>query len=148
MNTNNFLKFLLNFEFYLDKSLVFKRDKNDNIIGIIDDIEVVFNHASSEEKAAQEWNRRKERINKDNLYAIIRELDYYETLPNEIILSLTKKYKNIVIITFDKRKKKAPFYKYINLSGGKDEFTKNYFRIDLWARKWDFVRFLNKKRIK
>ena len=37
-------------------------------IGLIDDVEVVFLHYKTFEEAVEKWNRRKSRINWDNLY--------------------------------------------------------------------------------
>lgn len=146
MTTQNFLKFIENYDSYLKKPLVFRKSESEFPVGMIGEIEIFFNHATSEEEALEEWNRRKNRINSNNLYAIIRELDYTEVISKDAIESLLKVYKNVVIITFDKRKDKLPHYKYIDLKDNKDEFKKNFFGIDLWARKWDYVKFLNKKK--
>lgn len=44
-----------------------KRNQTEKPIGIIDDVEIVFLHYKSKEEAEEKWNRRKERVNFDNI---------------------------------------------------------------------------------
>ena len=147
MNTTDFLKFLLNYKKYLKQNLIFHRHKVVSFpVASLGDLTIYFNHYKNDQEALESWDRRKTRINESNMYAIIREIgeDYFFT--KETISQLLKIYKNIVIITFNPNKKKLRYYKYINLKGIKDEFQKNFYGIDLWERKWNYVPFLNKKR--
>ena len=76
---DEYIKFVTNFDYYINCELTFipkseskyyyrykDRDKY-YPIGKQDDIEVVFLHYKSEEEAYQKWNRRKKRINYNNL---------------------------------------------------------------------------------
>ncbi len=44
-----------------------KRNQTDKPIGILDDVEIVFLHYKTKEEAEEKWNRRKERVNYDNI---------------------------------------------------------------------------------
>ena len=74
----DYLKFLSRLEYYLSieaKVLDFEKSKhkqellkgNNRFIGVIDDIEVVFVHYNSAEEAGERVNRRRTRVNFDNL---------------------------------------------------------------------------------
>lgn len=45
-------------------------------IGKIKDVEVIFSHASDAEEAVNDWNRRRQRINWDNLVYIMEDSNY------------------------------------------------------------------------
>ena len=76
----DYVKFCTNLHYYLSLNLHFisahesrhydeliKRKNENAIIGVLDDIEVVFLHYSSQQEAYEKWNRRRERVNYDNL---------------------------------------------------------------------------------
>lgn len=76
----DYLKFISNLHYYLSLELQFidarqskysntlaQRKQLDIPIGILDDVEIVFLHYKSKEEAKSKWNRRKERINFDNV---------------------------------------------------------------------------------
>lgn len=76
---DEYIKFCSNLKYYLSLELTFipktesryyeyysEKDKY-YPIGVLDDIEIVFLHYKSEEEAQEKWNRRKARINWDNL---------------------------------------------------------------------------------
>ena len=78
---DDYIKFLKNLKYYMSLDLKFTSFKdskyseilkeNNQIekpIGVLDDVEIVFLHYKSEEEAYEKWNRRKARINWDNLY--------------------------------------------------------------------------------
>ncbi len=76
----DYLKFIENIEYYLGLELQFisaeeskyasiikARKQEDVPIGLLDDVEMVFLHYSSKEEAKEKWDRRKARVNFDNL---------------------------------------------------------------------------------
>lgn len=72
---NDYYKLVSNFRYYMQQSLVCKDEMQyfepGNYyypIGKLDDIEIHFLHYKSKEEAIEKWNRRKERINYNNLY--------------------------------------------------------------------------------
>ncbi len=106
--SNDYIKFLENFEHYLKQPLEFivvskHQDKailsrNRNYpIGKLDDVEIHFMHYKNPEEALEKWNRRKNRIDFQNLFFIYSDrdnfreefLERYENLPfkNKIFFS-------------------------------------------------------------
>lgn len=73
----DYIKFCSNFDYYISKRLRFinfndshnkeemiKRNQQNSIIGILDDVEIVFLHYKTKDEAFNKWNRRCKRINK------------------------------------------------------------------------------------
>lgn len=78
---DDYIKFLKNLKYYMSLDLKFisykeskykktlvEHNQKEKPIGILDDVEIVFLHYKSEEEAFEKWNRRKARINWNNLY--------------------------------------------------------------------------------
>lgn len=78
---DDYIKFVKNLKYYMSLELEFIsaneskysdelkiRNQLDRIIGVLDDVEIVFLHYHSEKEAYEKWNRRKARINWENLY--------------------------------------------------------------------------------
>ncbi len=76
----DYIKFVSDLRRYLNTTLRFinpedskyyeeikKRNQTDKPIGILDDVEIVFLHYKTKEEAEEKWNRRKERVNFDNI---------------------------------------------------------------------------------
>lgn len=73
----NFFRYLSDIEKYNNFDIhMFGNDKNLNgsewgeIYGVIDDVKVLFPHAVSKAAAYDEWNRRKKRVNYDNIFIL------------------------------------------------------------------------------
>lgn len=83
-----------------------KRNQTDKPIGILDDVEIVFLHYKTKEEAAEKWNRRKERVNFDNIILKFsrmdlcteKEIEKFDSIPlkNKFVLNnrLPLKYKS------------------------------------------------------
>lgn len=52
-----------------------KRNQTEKPIGILDDVEIVFLHYKTREEAEEKWNRRKERVNFDNIILKLSRMD-------------------------------------------------------------------------
>lgn len=76
----DYIKFVSDLRKYLETPLRFiepmgskyyeelkKRNQTDKPIGILDDVEIVFLHYKTKEEAKEKWDRRKERVNYDNI---------------------------------------------------------------------------------
>lgn len=76
----DYVKFVSDLRRYLNTTLRFinpeeskyyeeikRRNQTDKPIGILDDVEIVFLHYKTREEAEEKWNRRKERVNFDNI---------------------------------------------------------------------------------
>lgn len=85
---DDYIKFLKRLEYYLSLDLHFKPleaskykealIKKNHIscpIGVLDDIEIIFLHYRSNEEALMKWNRRKERINLNNVIVKMSEMN-------------------------------------------------------------------------
>lgn len=80
-----YMRFVKDLKYYLSLELIFIKnskyvssDSNNNHyypIGLLDDIEIHFLHYDNEEEATVKWNKRKERVNYDQLYFVFSDRD-------------------------------------------------------------------------
>lgn len=112
-----YISFLKDPKKYLDKELKFKKySKYEQVektmskignrfpVGIIDDIEIQFMHYKSEEDALKKWNRRKSRINWDNLYI---KFDGNKDGANDLLIESFNSITNKKICLLDKNGRKT-----------------------------------------
>lgn len=93
----DFIKFASHLKHYMSQKLRFIETEKGFPVAMLDDIELNFNHATTNEEAADNWNRRKARINYDNLYFIFY---YREGMTLEQIREIEKApCKRVAIIT-------------------------------------------------
>lgn len=103
-----------------------------------------FNHAKTQEEAEKQWIERRGRINKENLYIILYNLDGV----TEEQLHLLDHYpcRNKVVLTA-KELPGVSWSKYIkrpNRGQYPDSYLgRNLFGVAHFERKWDYVGFLN-----
>lgn len=120
-----YIKFIYNIKYYLNKELEFieiedskyknylKKLNYNSPIGKIDDLEIMFLHYDSNEDAKEKWNRRKERINWNKIiykfsdqnmctYEHLKKFEDFEA--NNKICFTTRKYENIESISILKYK--------------------------------------------
>lgn len=84
----DYIKFVSDLHRYLNTPLRFinpeeskyyeeikKRGQTEKPIGILDDVEIVFLHYKTKEEAEEKWNRRKERVNFDNIILKFSRMD-------------------------------------------------------------------------
>lgn len=91
---DEYIKFVSNLRYYMSQELTFipkreskyyqyyKEKERYYPIGVLGDIEIVFLHYKSEQEAREKWNRRKARINWDNL--IVKFNDQNRCTPEHI----------------------------------------------------------------
>ncbi len=87
---DDYLKFIKNLKHYINSDLHFiplsesRHEKELRIqggkslacpIGVLDDIEIIFLHYKTEQEANTKWSRRKKRINWDNLYVKMSQMN-------------------------------------------------------------------------
>jgi uncharacterized protein (DUF1919 family) len=142
-----YLKFVSNLKHYLSADLIeYKDEKFDCPVGILDDIKLVFNHSNSFDEAKASWDRRKVRVNYDNVFIIYD--DCVDSEYDDLIEFNKIQCKNKVIFTakkYDNVKNVIQIKKYAN-----DQVMKPYL---LDKNKWtgltpadacfDFVSWLN-----
>lgn len=142
-----YLRFVSNLEYYLEKDLVFINDPMYPCpVAILEDVKIIFNHYDSIEQAEAAWNRRKKRVNYSNIFIIfddIADAEYQDLLDfNSIqcagkIILTAKKYENIPntiqISKYKRNESMKPYLMDINLWTGKNAADKDF----------DFVNWLN-----
>jgi uncharacterized protein (DUF1919 family) len=72
---NDYLKFVLNLKEYLALELNFIASDEDFPVAKLGDITLYFNHYHTELEAREGWEKRKNRINYDNLFLIMYDKD-------------------------------------------------------------------------
>ena len=104
INTEDYVKYLKNFDYYNSLTLSFVTDDTKSYpIGKLDDVTIDFVHYKSNEEAEQKWEERKKRINKNNMFIIFTEqndcteqcLKEFDNLP----------FENKVVFTYKKHTK-------------------------------------------
>lgn len=84
--------------YYLSKEIIITFDDNLNCpTGNLDGITIVFNHYKSITEALDAWNKRKQRVNYDNLFYIFDDIDDIEY--NDLLIFNTIPSKGKVIFT-------------------------------------------------
>ncbi len=149
----DFVHFLLHLDAYLAEPLCFIETSEATPVATLGGhgqnlplITLHFNHASSEEDARMDWNRRKTRINHDNLYIIMFLRDCLTMEQVHLLDHYT--CKNKVIFTEEPIPELSwSYYLPPNLKS-KYPNPEAYLRRDIlglrwYEKKWDFVSFLN-----
>ena len=148
-----FIEFCVHMDHYLSKDLQFKTEGNRIFAELEGDlkkdippINVYFNHVSSEREAEESWERRKKRINKDNMYLIMYNRN--GITPEQIKRLESVPFNNKVIFT----EEPIPGIDWASciLPPEKNDFPTDFFMEDNFGRryyekKWDLVSFFNKK---
>lgn len=95
----DFFKFVENLDYYLGVELKRKEVKEEYPVFNLGDLELHFLHYKNEKQAIDAWDRRKKRINKDNLYIMWtffggtdeKLLERFENLPYKNKIAFTEK---------------------------------------------------------
>ena len=157
--SDDYINFLEKFKYYIKQPLEFKNTSRHNKaseflkthfypVGVLGDkIEIHFLHYENEKMAKDAWNRRKERINFDNLFFIYSDreedfqdefLDRYSKLSfnHKIFLSLQPRKNNKIVISIQsntddpKVVARAEYEKYFDIIkwlNGDDDFIKKHY---------------------
>ena len=150
--SDEYIRFVSNLKYYMSRDLCFinaeqskyyhilvERGETNVPIGILDDVEIVFLHYKTEEEVKEKWERRKQRIDWDNIYFKFSEmnlcrkehLETFNQLPTENKFVFTaQKYDDIGC---------AIYYKVG--SDGKEVYNDTVY----FSRGLKLVDFLNKK---
>ncbi len=105
-----------------------------------------FNHAKSAEDAAKDWYRRRERVQRDNLYIIMYDLD---GITREHLWRLDKIPCQNKVVLSDKKRDDIPFVKTIipNPETTQTNFLdRDKYGVRTFEKQFDFVAFLNVKK--
>lgn len=100
----DYLKLLKQIKFYMEYELSFiKVDNIDYPVGILCDIKLYFMHYFTEKEAMEAWNRRKRRINYENIVVMFTDRDgctyddlkEFDKLPYKKVVFTANEYKDI-----------------------------------------------------
>lgn len=144
MHQSDFLKFVKNLEGYIEKELEFVKTEYDYPVGKLGDIKIYFNHSKTQGEARANWNRRKERIQYDNLYIIMYDRD---GITKDDILSLNDVVCKNKIVFSDKQYKDIDYVMTIKPTSkllGNQYLDKNWLGIRSFEKHFDFVSWLNR----
>lgn len=142
----DFLKIAIDPEYYLKKEIVFISDDKYNYpVGKIDDIKIYFSHYKTETEALAKWKERCNRIDYNNLYVIMSDLE----LSDDDFLKFQKvsKCKKKILFTTNPERAKFENVFYIKMYK-KNSYVRKYavnrmngFRdFEIF---WDFTRWLS-----
>ena len=145
---NDYVRFLENLEWYLQQPVVpYKDDRFDYPCGMIGDVEIRFNHYKTIEEAISKSERRKRRIDWDNLFIMAIDGDKctYDSIKRFDALP----FENKVIFTH----KPYPEFKSAYYLKGFEDLKevyrptdfKNQFFIRRYMDQFDYISFLNRE---
>lgn len=143
---SDFIKFVINLEYYLNQDLVFIDSKEHSYpVAKLDDIQVNFQHYHSVEEARDGWERRKKRIKWDSIYIIMYEDDVTR---EELMLLENVSCKKLIVLTSSKNNLDLPYLKYIEKDkhGRDNDFVfldSDFLGRLTFEKQWDYVEWLN-----
>lgn len=146
MTETDLLKFVSNIEKYQKAKLEFFDCKELNYpVAKLDDITIYFNHVKTEKDAIYQWEHRKDRINRDNLFILTSD---YGLSYDEMIKFSKIKCKGLAIFTA-KKYLELDFTLHLEYLNGKNsvgEYMSDHTKIldkFKWEKYFDYVYWLN-----
>ena len=143
MRQRDFLKLAAHLKTYLSYELEFVDSEHDYPVARLHDVLIYFNHSKSADEAAADWDRRKPRINYDNLFLLMYDR---ENLTLEELREIEEIPCRGRIIFSDKER---PELDYVVTMKTTDRpmsaqcMDKNWLGIRSFERQFDFVKWLN-----
>lgn len=139
----DFLKFVENLPEYLKEDLTFVETEYIYPVAKLKDLTLYFNHAKTEEEARNNWEKRKQRINYDNLFIIM--YDKGDITESDIKKLANIKCKNKVVFS-DKEYTDIEYVvtiKPTNRINGDAYLDEDWLGRRTFEKYWDFVKWLN-----
>lgn len=143
LHQRDFLRLAANLKEYMCMDLEFVDSEYDYPVAQLKDITIYFNHSASKQEAADDWNRRKSRINYENLFLLmydrenlsIDELRRIEQIPcrGKVVFSDHRHPELDYVVTM----------KPSNRPNGAQCMDQNWLGIRSFERQFDYVRWLN-----
>ncbi len=143
---SDFIKLLENLKEYMDKEIIeIKVDSVSYPVGMLDDIKLWFVHYKTFEDAVNTWNRRKKRINWDNIRVMltVREecnddiLSRFEKLPYKKVAFANEEHPNFASVIFANKNGKQ-------LSGYISDIINIFGKRGYQTGGFNYIKFLNK----
>lgn len=143
MRQRDFLKLAADLRTYMSCELEFVDSEYDYPVARLKDVLIYFNHSQSNAEAAADWNRRKARINYENLFLLmydredltLAELREIEKIPcrGKVVFSDKERPELDYVVTM----------KTTDRPLGAQFMDKNWLGIRSFERQFDFVKWLN-----
>ena len=142
MYPKDFIKFVNNLKYYVNKQLIFIYEEGINYpIGCLDDIKVYFTHYKSEAHALEKWNKRIKRLNYNNIFVIMTNANNFDA--SDFIEFNKIKYPHI-IFTHKKCNEDNSFYCNHDKNGFFHAWIDKY-NPHRYYDSFDFVKWFNSK---
>lgn len=141
MTQGDFIKFAVNLRDYVAMRLVFQQTDKSYPVAMLGDIQINFLHYKTEAEAA--WERRKKRINYDNLYILMY---YREGYTLDQIREIEKaKCKNLVVLTATPLPLEYAccIKPRLHRPNGDSFLDDNIWGTRTFEKQWDFVEWIN-----
>jgi len=139
----DFLKLAADLKNYMSYELEFVDSEYDYPVARLKDVLIHFNHSHSPEEAAADWNRRKTRINYDNIFLLMYDRD-------ELTLEELRKIEDIPcrgkVVFSDKERPGLDYVVTLKPTGhpdGSQCMDINRLGFYTFERQFDFVKWLN-----
>lgn len=143
LSQRDFIKFAVGLEHYIRQELQFIETEQPFPVARLDDITLNFNHFADEKEAAEAWNRRKSRINRENIYIIFY---YREKCSLEELREIEKAtYKNLILLTDTPLNLEYAYCIKENVGrlNSQTFLDQDKYGIRTFEKQWDFVSWLN-----
>ena len=143
MTQGDFIKFAVNLRDYVAMRLVFQQTDKSYPVAMLGDIQINFLHYKTEAEAEAAWERRKKRINYDNLYILMY---YREGYTLDQIREIEKaKCKNLVVLTATPLPLEYAccIKPRLHRPNGDSFLDDNIWGTRTFEKQWDFVEWIN-----
>lgn len=143
MTQGDFIKFAVHLKDYVAMQLDFQKTDKSYPMAMLGDIQINFLHYKTEAEAEAAWERRKKRINYDNLYILMY---YREGYTLEQIREIEKaKCKNLVVLTATPLPLDYACYikPRLHRPNGDSFLDDNIWGTRTFEKQWDFVEWIN-----
>lgn len=143
LHQRDFLKMATNLKEYMSYELEFISSKYDYPVARLKDITIYFNHSISPEEAAADWNRRKSRINYDNLFLLMYDREGLSLEELRKIEDISCRGK---VVFSDKERPGLDYVVTMKTTDhpmGAQCMDKNWFGIRSFEQQFDYVAWLN-----
>lgn len=143
MKQRDCIKLAANIDKYRIQQLQFIETDYTYPVAMLDDITIYFNHSSDERSAADDWYRRMERINVDNVFVIIYDR---ESLTDREIIQLENLPCKAYMVLSDTGRPGINCVKKIKPSGksnGQQFLDRRWHGLHTFETQFDFVKWLN-----
>lgn len=142
---DDFIKLCCNLKWYMAQKLEFIKTSENYPVARCGDITIHFNHDNIEQEAEAKWERRKKRINYNNLYIVMYVGD---GITEEDIRKLESvPCKNKVVLSPVETTFRLPYVKYFKPNGtdwlSMRGMDRDIFGIRSIMKQFDFIEFLN-----